>query len=139
MTGYPLKHLIKFPLFFFYQRYCVSYLSYTKHTRNKAGKGSTQTVIEPWVFFFFSSSFRICTAMFVQKPNSLVNSFQKISSQTLLNSAALKEWRRTCQITGQRTQLRDQNYYAKEGLVTRKITSPQDRTICLKMRLWTSW
>ena len=56
----------------------------------KLGKAQPKQSQNP-KFFFFSSSLRICTAMFVQKPNSLVNSFQKISLQKLLNSATLKE------------------------------------------------
>ena len=38
-------------------------------------------------------------------------------------------------IFGWRTQLNGKNSYAKEGLVTGKITSPQNITRCLKMRL----
>ena len=56
----------------------------------KLGKAQPKQSQNP-KFFFFPSSLRICTAMFVQKPNSLVNSFQKISLQKLLNSATLKE------------------------------------------------
>ena len=56
----------------------------------KLGKAQPKQSQNP-KFFFLSSSPRICTAMFVQKPNSLVNSFQKISLQKLLNSATLKE------------------------------------------------
>ena len=57
----------------------------------KLGKAQPKQSQNLKFFFFFSSSLRICTAMFVQKPNSLVNSFQKISLQKLLNSATLKE------------------------------------------------
>ena len=57
----------------------------------KLGEAQPKLLQNFKLLFYFSVPFRICAAMFVQKPNSLVNSYQKISLQKLLNSAALKE------------------------------------------------
>ena len=124
---------------FSFNRGVMSVICHTYSTLEiKLGEAQPKLLQNFKLLFCFSVPFRICAAMFVQKPNSLVNSYQKISLQKLLNSAALKEWRRTCQYWLKGT-AQGQNFYKKEGLVTGKITLPLNRTRCWKMRLWTSW
>ena len=80
--------------FFSFNRGVVSVICHTYSTLEiKLGEAQPKLLQNFKLLFYFSVPFRICAAMFVQKPNSLVNSYQKISLQKLLNSAALKEWK----------------------------------------------
>ena len=78
--------------FFSFNRGVVSVICHTYSTLEiELGEAQPKLLQNFKLLFYFSVPFRICAAMFVQKPNSLVNSYQKISLQKLLNSAALKE------------------------------------------------